>query len=158
MYNAWIRPPPKCSRTDESYNDPSKVLIYEYEEDDNGDHDFDDGRSDRTRLGRGDGWVLRTRSLVAAERDDGNGGDEGIRTNRLKSGPRGPRTQKGQNASAPAAVKRRKVLPKSSTHNRQVFSKASLSSFNQQCGKAVWTGSRIRHWSKTISKKKLLSP
>ena len=153
MYNAWIRPPPKCSRTDESYNDPSKVLIYEHEEDDNGD--FDDGRSDRTRLGRGDGWVLRTRSLVAAERDDGNGGDEGIR---LKSGSGGPRTQKGQNASAPAAVKRRKVLLKSSTHNRQVFSKASLSSFNQQCGEAVWTGSRIRHWSKTISKKKLLSP
>jgi hypothetical protein len=156
LYNAWIRPPPTHSQANVSYYDPNQYLEYISEEDDNGgngeedgngkddpeDSEFDEGRTYRTKLGRGDGWVLRSRSLVAG-------------TNRLKSGPGGPRTQEGQNA--PAAVKRRKVLPKSRIHNRQLLSKATLFSFNRQCGDAVWTSDRIRHWSRTISKKKLVS-
>jgi hypothetical protein len=144
LYDAWTNPPPLGSLDDTSYNDPNVVLEEEdgssYDDPEDRDSDYN-GRTNRTKSGRGDGFRPRTRS-VAAERDHGNGGN--VQITRLNSGPETrdtPATQK-----APVAVKRQKVL-----------SKATLDGLNQQFGEAVWTGDRIRHWSKTslnLKKKK----
>jgi hypothetical protein len=165
LYSAWIRTPPKDSVNDISYNDPNFVLAYEPEDDGDDSDDPEDGDyTNRTKIGRGNGTYLRprTRSVAAAERDDG--GDYDNRTNRTKIGrgngtfPR-PRTRSvvaaERSRKAPVAVKRQKVLSGSSNHNQRL-SKATLTRFNQQFGEAVWTGDRIRGWSKT-SLKQLVS-
>ena len=130
LYSAWIRTPPKDSVNDISYNDPNFVLAYEPEDDGDDSDDPEDGDyTNRTKIGLGNGTFPRprTRSAVAAERS----------------------------RKAPVAVKRQKVLSGSSNHNQRL-SKATLTRFNQQFGEAVWTGDRIRGWSKT-SLKQLVS-
>jgi hypothetical protein len=173
LYDAWIRPIPYFAVKDESYVEPNTTLVRvpnPPDSDDPEDSDYVGRRNCGRILTSGDGLLRpRTRS-VAAEQDrndddhdhlteSGRGDGWHIRPNKRRLSVAAEQESAGLGVSgtlkAPA-VKKRKVFSALPTHNQQFLSEATLSSFNQHLGVAAWTGDRIRQWSTSTKKKKIV--
>jgi hypothetical protein len=159
LYRVWMYKPPNNALNDITYVDPDMELVFcppEVKSKSDSDSDSDGSeyaqpRRTKTDAGRGDWCYLlprtkadeqadrpRTRSVTAvkqagnADGNDAQGGREGT------------------------LVKKRKVLAESFTHNQQLLSEATLTRFNEQFGEAAWTSDRIRLWSSSPKKRRVV--
>ena len=164
LYLAWIGPLPENALEDKTYydleefdliNGPELQNIHDdlkFQDNDDNDSDYEEGRSKRTRTvawrgGVGPFIVRRTQN---AESEQAR-----IRP-RTRSMAGNGKGQGGEISPQKAPVKKRKVLSASFTRNQHLLSEATLSRINQQRGEAAWTAERIRQWS--LGKKRRVIP
>ena len=171
LYIAWTRKIPKHALDDESYHDPNVILVSS-SEDGNEDNVKDKDYIGRTISGRGDGYLPRTRSVIAAaernrritwsvvartrsvaSKQEGNDGPRpGVRNVAARQHGHGDGQQaKPKRGRGAGKRKARKVLPVSSAHTQQLHSEANLFRSKQQPEDGLsWD---ILRWRETIPQK-----
>ena len=154
LYNAWTQEIPDVAKEDLSYVDPSKPELASHSEDDeSGD------ANDSNYIGRGTRGLVygiynhpRTRSIAATEPKDNDGHN---RTNRAR-GDKGSQEKGNQAIKKAPVVKKRKVLSESSARNQHLLSEAVLSRYNKRFLETAWTADRIRAWSSSTKRRRLV--
>jgi hypothetical protein len=172
LYRVWMSTPPNTA--DKTYVDPDLELVCCPPEV-NSDNDSDGseyGQPTRTKTvaGRGDGYYLsprtiaadeqadrpRTRSVTAAEQADHRPRTRSVTAAEQAGNGDGNDAQGGRKGTREALVNKRKVLAESFTHNQQLLSEAALTRFDEQFGEAAWTSDRIRLWSSSPKKRRVV--